>query len=404
MSLVDKFMNLIRQHEEYRLDSCINLRADENYSSAQVRQALGSDLANRNTSPDPRLVYRGTKYLSEAADMTIELGKKLFNSDYINIWAPTGHTANLITFFAFCKPGDKILVVAPEHGGYSGMAKDTLPRCLGLETLYFPFDYEKMNIDIGSDKTAKIIETEKPSLIVLGATSFLFPPPIQEIAQVANRFRIPVAYDGSHVLGLIAGGQFQDPLREGVDMLFGSTMKTLGGPPGGILLTNSKEIHDKMYEVTSYNAITNKQQNRIVALGIRFAEMLENGKDYAIQVVQNAKALAVALEKQGIEIMCREKGYTSSHILLLDVGGLEKNVIGYASEKAAKLEEANIIIDDRGRIGLAEVTRIGMKEKEMGKIAELIAKVLVDQTSVEEVRAEIRQLIAKFQTDPLDIR
>lgn len=389
-----RIVNLVKQHEEYRVKSCINLRADENCTSPIVRSLLSSDFCHRNTSPDPKFVYRGTKYMNEVGDLTIELGKRLFKADYINIWAPTGHNANIITYFAFCRPGDKVLVLAPQHGGYGGIASTALPKSLGLETLYFPFDVDKMSIRV--DQTIKLIESELPSLIIFGGTYFLFPQPIKEIAVVAHRHGIPVAYDGAHVMGLIAGAQFQDPLREGADVLFGSTMKTLGGPPGGILLTNSQEIHEKLREATWYRGVTAPQWNRIAALGVVFAEMLEWGQEYAAQVIKNSKALARALQKRGIGIMYGEQGYTSSHTILLDVGGLDKNVTGYASNMAAKLEEANIIIDDRGRVATAEVTRLGMKEEEMDEISDLMAKVLVHGVSCEDVRSPVRQLRGRF--------
>jgi glycine hydroxymethyltransferase len=399
MTRADEFLTLIRKHEEYRLKSCINLRADENYSSPQVRKALASDFCNRNTSPDPRFIYRGTKLLREAENLTIELGKELFKADYINVYAPTGHTANIMIYFAFCKPGDKILVLAPECGGYSGIERDNLPKRLGLETIYFPFDEMNLNIDAKEGHIRKLVESEQLSLIILGATYFLFPHPVRKITRIAHRYGVPVAYDGAHVMGLIAGGRFQDPLNEGADVLFGSTMKTLGGPPGGILLTNNKEIYERLTEVTSYNAVSNKQYNRVVALGIRFAEMLENGKNYATQVIRNAQALAEFLSQKGIKIMFKDKGYTSSHMILLDVGGFRNNINGHASAIAAKLEEANIIIDDRGRIGLAEVTRIGMKEKEMGEIADLFANVLILEVPLDKVRFEVRQLRSRFVTE-----
>ena len=393
----DNIFNLVKKHEEYRVKSCVNLRADENYTSAKVRELLGSDFGHRNTSPDPNFVSRGAKYMDQVRDLTISMGKKLFNAKYINVWPPTGHTANIITLFAFCKPGDKILVLAPEHGGYGGIARTNLPKCLGLKTLYFPFDYNRMNIIV--EQAIKLIEVELPALIVLGATYFLFPHPVRELAQVAHRWGIPVAYDGAHVMGLIAGGQFQDPLGEGADLLFGSTMKTLPGPPGGILLTNNPDVQNKLSGATFYKAVTSVQWNRVASLGIVFEEMLEWGQQYAIQIVRNAKTLAAFLQNRGVDILCREIGYTDSHNFLLNVGGLDKNVTGYASEKAAKLEEADIIIHDRGIVGVAEVTRLGMKETDMETIADLMSRVLVDQEPAEKVRVEVHQLRRKFKMD-----
>lgn len=390
----ERLFYLVKRHEEYRVKECLNLRADENYTISAARNVFNSDISHRNTSPDPRFKYRGTRYIDEISELTISLGKKLFKTEYINVLPPTGHTANIVTFFTFCKPGDKVLVLDTKNGGYGGLSRDTLPKCLGLEIIYFPFDEENMNIDV--DQTIELIKREKPTLIIFGATYFLFPQPISEIAQEAHKYGGTVAYDGSHVMGLIAGGQFQDPLNEGADLLFGSTMKTMAGPPGGILLTNDKDINDRLFEMSCYKAITSPQWNRVAALGMVFAEMLEIGQTYASQVVENARELASCVEREGIGVMFKEKGYTSSHMFLLDVGGMDKNVAGKASAIAAKLEEANIIIDDRGRVGLAEVTHLGMKKKQMEAIAKLMSAAIQNPDSVDEIRTGVRELKAEF--------
>lgn len=394
LKAIEDIMELINKHEAYRTKECLNLRADENYTSPQVRKVLASDFCHRSTSPDAALTYRGTKYINDVYDLTISIGNALFNSKYLNIFPPTGHTANIMIYFAFCKPEDKVLVLDPEHGGYGGMARTNLPRLLGLTTLYFPFDLEKMQIDVGA--TIELIKKERPSLIIFGATIFLFPQSIKEVAEVARSYDIPIAYDGSHVLGLIAGGTFQDPLRQGADILFGSTMKTLAGPPGGIIVTNNSTINKKLLDVTWYHGITSPHWNRIAALGIVFAEGLRKGNKYASQVVKNTKALAAACHYRGLRVMYKELGFTASHTFLLDVGGLKENVIGKASGMAALLEKANIIIDDRGRVGTGEVTRLGMKEYEMEIIAEMMTAAIDGNIATREIIKKVYNLRSKF--------
>lgn len=393
--LAARILQLVEQHETYRLEDCLNMRADENYTDERVRRLLGSDLAQRNTSPDPTFVYRGTRYMNEIGDITVELARRLFRAEYANVWAPTGHVANMIVFFAFCRPGDKVLVVGPDHGGYGGIAGPNLPSDLGLKVLYFPYDVAAMNVDV--DAAARLIEEERPALIIFGSTYFLFPQPVQELAPIAREYGIPIAYDGAHVLGLIAGGQFQDPLREGADVLFGSTMKTLAGPPGGLIVTNREDLHQKMLAATWYRAVTSTQWNRIPALGIVLADLLAWGDRYAAQVVKNAQALARSLDRRGVGVLFRDRGYTASHMILLDVGGFPANVAGRASSLAAKLEAANIIIDDRGRVGVAELTRLGMKEAEMEEIASWMAQVLQGQAAPEEVKPKVRALRGRFR-------
>jgi len=170
-----------------------------------------------------------------------------------------------------------------------------------------------------------------------------------------------VAYDGSHVLGLIVGGQFQDPLRESADVLLGSTHKTFPGTQGGIILCNDKDVAKKIAKVIMRSPllIDNIHLHRVGALAITLIEMLLFGEEYAIQIIKSSKTLARYLYEDGIEVKCKEKDFTQSHQILYP----------QEPEKGLKirtlLEQAEIIVDRRIRIGTQEVTILGMKNKEM---------------------------------------
>ena len=225
--------------------------------------------------------------------------------------------------------------------------------------------------------------------MIFGASLITFPYPVRELAEVAHENGAQVGFDGSHVMGLIAGEHFQDPLKEGASALFGSTHKTLFGPQGGIILADKE--HGEIMKAKIYPTfVDNAHWNRIAALAL--AEMKKFGKAYAEQVIRNAKTLAGALCDHGFPVTCQHLGFTQSHQVLLDYGGFEQGRV-----VAERLQCANIIVDCGVRIGTCEVTRRGMKEGEMLKIAELIRRTVIDKEQPEKVKREVEKLCAEFQ-------
>ncbi len=236
----------------------------------------------------------------------------------------------------------------------------------------------------------------KPGLIVLGASVFLFPHPVKEIAEVAAEIGARVVYDASHVLGLIAGKQFQDPVKEGADVVTASTHKTFFGPQRAIVLCRAG-LSGKIDYAVMPCAVSNHHLNTLAGYAVACMEMLEFGEAYAKQVVRNAKRLAERLHELGMKVVGEAEGFTESHQVVIDVGD---------GEKAAKILEKSGIFTNRCllpwsggrpagiRIGVQEVTRLGMKEGEMEHIAELIANALQDK----DVREKVAELTMSFKT------
>jgi glycine hydroxymethyltransferase len=192
-------------------------------------------------------------------------------------------------------------------------------------------------------------------------------------------------------MGLIAGGQFQDPLREGACALFGSTHKSFFGPQGGIILADKE--HGETIKSKIYPAfVDNAHWNRIAALTLALAEMQKFGEPYAKQIVHNSKVLAKALHDYGFPVVCEQLGFTRSHQVILDYGGYKNG-----RKIAEKLQRANIIADCVVRIGTCEVTRRGMKDNEMLKVAELIKRTIVDEEKPESIKKDVARLCAEFQ-------
>jgi glycine hydroxymethyltransferase len=385
--MIDELLSLVQEHEQWRGGKCLNLIPSENIMSPSVRRLLSSELAHRYTARDH--FYMGTRFIDEIEERGEEMARELFKAQTADLRPLSGHIADLIVLANLTKPGDKLLCVSPTHGGYPGMWKPGLTELLRLKAIPFPFSKKDMNIEV--PEAIETIRNTKPKVVVFGASLISFPHPIRDLAKVAREQGAIVGFDGSHVLGLIAGEQFQDPLREGVQVLFGSTHKSFFGPQGGILLAN-KEIGDVLKERIYPTFVDNAHWNRIAALGLALAEMKSFGEAYAAQVVRNSKALAKALDDYGFPVICKHLGFTRSHQVIVDYGDYEKGRL-----VAEKLQRTNIITDCVIRFGTCEVTRRGMKKAEMSTIAELIKRTVVDKENPNNVKKDVGRLAAEFR-------
>jgi glycine hydroxymethyltransferase len=280
------------------------------------------------------------------------------------------------------------MCLSPEDGGYPGMWKEGLAGLLKLKATAFPFSKKDFSIKV--EEAQKLTTKTKPKVVIFGGSYIILPHPIKELATIARENGATVGFDGSHVLGLIAGDQFQDPLREGAQLLFGSTHKSFFGPQGGIILANKEQgeyLKEKIYPAF----VDNAHWNRIAALTLSLAEMKKYGKVYATQIVRNSQTLAKGLSDHGFPVICKHLGFTKSHQAIVDYGGMEKG-----RKVAEKLQRANIITDCVIRFGTCEVTRRGMKQREMVKIAELLKRTAIDDEKPEIIKKEVAKLSAEF--------
>jgi len=385
--MIDEILSLVEKHEQWRGKECLNLIPSENVMSPAVRSLLASELGHRYTARDR--FYMGTRFMDEIEQCGEKLAKEIFGAENADLRPLSGHIADMIFLASFTKPGDVLMCVSPEDGGYPGLWNDGLAGLLGLKAVPLPFSRENMKVD--AEKAKEAIKRFKPKVLVFGASLIIFPHPVRELTETAHECGAIVGFDGSHVLGLIAGKHFQDPLREGAQALFGSTHKSFFGPQGGIILADKE--HGETVKAKVYpRFVDNAHWNRIAALTLALAEMQKFGRDYAGQVIRNAKALAKALHDYGFPVKSPRLGFTESHQVIMDFGGYERG-----GEVAEKLQKANIIVDCVVRLGTCEVTRRGMKEGEMAKIAELIKRTVLDKESPETVKREVVKLCSEFQ-------
>jgi glycine hydroxymethyltransferase len=380
--------------------------ASENVTSPVVRQVLSSDLGHRYAEGQVgHRFYQGCKYVDVIEGKAVQLAKEVFNAPHVNVQPISGVNCNIAAFFALSDPGDKLIALAVPSGGHISHAKFSAAGIRGLKIYTHPFDNKIMNVD--ADLMVKNIRKVKPKVVMFGASLFLFPHPLEEAREACDEVGASIIYDGAHVLGLIAGGQFQDPLREGADVVTGSTHKTFPGPQGGIILCQKKyaEVVD---EAVFPGTVSNFHLHHKAALAITLAEMKKFGKAYARQIVKNSQALGAYMDEMGFNVLCKDLGYTQSHQIAVDVS---KN--GGGSVLAAKLEKANIITnknlfpwDDVHttdnpsglRLGTQELTRIGMKEREMKEVAKLFRRVIIDREQPEKVKKDVVLLKSQYQT------
>ena len=396
---------VIKKHHQWR-SSCINLIASENLTSWAVREVLASDFGHRYAEGEPYYrFYNGAKFIDEVEALALNLAKKIFKAEHVNLKPVSGCQANLAVFYALTKPNDAVMALSISDGGHISYMDFGGAGIRNLKVLGLPFNPEEMNIDV--DAAVKKIFEIKPKIVFLGGSVILFPQPIKEIKMAVKEVKGYVAYDGSHVLGLIAGGQFQDPLGEGADILSSSTHKTFPGPQGGIICCR-KDLAEKMDKAIFPGLVSNHHLHHIAGLTIALLEMEKFGVEYAKQTIKNAKALAENLYNYGFDVVCANKGFTESHQVLINV-----SKFGGGKPVANLLEKANIICNknllprDKPksaenpsgiRLGTPEITRLGMKEREMEQIATFIKQTIIDREKPEVIAKKVKNFTRKFLT------
>jgi glycine hydroxymethyltransferase len=389
------------------------LIASENVESPLCQEMLLTDFHGRYAegTPDMRY-YQGCKYFDEVERKAMELAKRLFNCSYANVQTLSGTVANMAIYKGLTKPGDKFLALDTADGGHISAGKYGAAGFRGLNIITYPFIEERWNIDV--DKSVKIIESEQPTLTMAGGSVILFPIPLKEIAEATKAAGGYLAYDGAHVLGLIGGKQFQDPLHEGAQVMTSSTHKTFPGPQGGIVLANpnldtedGKKLARKLDFGCFPGVTSNYHLHHVAAKAMALAEHLEFGEAYAKQTIVNAKAFAQALWERDFQVLCEPYGFTESHQVLLRIGKPNEGKGKWAAEK---LEEGGMITNQEIlpgdnsptftsglRLGTQELTRIGMKEKDMKEVAEFMKQVLLDNKDPAKVKEKVKEFRKDFQ-------
>ncbi|TET10618.1 MAG: aminotransferase class I/II-fold pyridoxal phosphate-dependent enzyme, partial [Candidatus Thorarchaeota archaeon] len=383
-----------------------------------VRSAIVSDFRDRYAEGWPgERVYAGCKYIDEVELITIDLAKKLFKADFVDVRPISGVVANLAMYTAVMDPGDRMLALSIAHGGHISHARRNLGGTAGAirghKVRNWVFDDKEFNIDI--DASMNLIKKlhdkgDEIKFLLFGGSVFPFPHPVKEFRDIADEYGMTIGYDSAHVSGLITAGRFQDPLREGADIMTASTHKTMPGPQHGIVLAK-EEFAEAIKRASFPGLLSNHHLHNVAGLAVVLAELMEFGNEYMDQILKNAKALAQSLHERGWSVIAEHKGFTESHVILVDI---TETPMKDGATVEERLEDANMIINrnllpwdkKRGRdykapggirLGTSEMTRLGMKESEMDAIAEFMTRVVMKGEDLEKVAGEVGEFRKDYQ-------
>jgi glycine hydroxymethyltransferase len=385
--MADAVLRAVQRNEDWRGKRCLNLLAPEAPTSPTVENCY-----RLKSAPGPLKAisggvnrwFAGTQYIDEVESLCVELLKRAFLCRYADHRLMGSMLGNMAVYHALAKPGDTIMAAPQPFGGHSSNRSDGPAGMRGLRVVDVPFDPIELDVDLAS--FTQIARREKPKLVALGMSMTLFPLPVREMSAIIAEWGGRFFFDGAHQAGLIAGGQFQDPLNEGAAVLTGSAGKTFSGPQSGMIFWNDPDLTKPLTDAIFPVLVATHQVNRVAALAVSAAEMLEFGKVYMAQIVKNSKALAKALDQRGIPVLGAKRGYTETHQVIADV-----RKFGGGMTVAEKLAQASIITnknlipgdspenwDHPGglRVGTIEITRLGLTEADMDTIARFFERSL----------------------------
>jgi glycine hydroxymethyltransferase len=394
---------LIFQNQRIHEVDCFNLNPATNVMNPRAEAALSARLGSR-----PSLGYPGDKYemgleaIEQIEVIAAELAAEIFDAKYAEIRVASGAMGNLYAFMATCKPGDHIIVPPADIGGHVTHHQPGAAGLYGLNIHPAPIARDSYTVDV--DGLRALAEEVKPKLITIGGSLNLLPHPIADIRGIADSVGAKVLFDAAHLCGMIAGKAWQQPLSEGAHLMTMSTYKSLGGPPGGLIVSNDAELAQRLDAIAFPGLTANFDAAKSAALAITLLDWREYGRDYALQMAATAKTLADELAARDLPVFLAGNRFTASHQFAIkaeDFGG---------GQTAAKiLRSANFLACGIGlpidpvegdlnglRIGTPELVRWGMTPADMPQLAELIARVLVKGEHPEDVADDTRKYRSQF--------
>ncbi len=391
----------LETHERVRRRA-LSLVASENLMSPAALQAAGSDFAHRYTIP-PRgerppgiWDYPNQARLNDIERQAREAAMDLFAAGYADVRPLSGNNAVFCVLAALAGRGDRVLRVPDACGGHFATAP--IAELLGIELISIPYDVRRAEVDV--EATERLYREVRPALVLFDSSMMLFPLPLRSLRGALGDEAV-ISVDVSHPMGIIGGGGFQAPLAEGADLMHGSTHKSFFGPQKGMILCGQPgAVADRIASTVVPTFASNVHSHHIAALGVALEEMHYCGKAYATQVVANARALAGALHRGGLEVSGRDRGFTDCHQVHVALG--ERHM---AEEALQALETAGIFVNaihlpfrpDYGlRLGLSELTRRGFTEEEMPAIADLIIRCIRGTADMRVIGSEVAALSEAF--------
>ncbi|HXU78452.1 MAG TPA: ribose 5-phosphate isomerase B [Methylomirabilota bacterium] len=391
-------------HERMRQQENIELIASENFTSPAVMEAQESVLTNKYAEGYPKKRwYGGCEFVDVVEQLAIDRARKLFGADHANVQPHSGSGANMAVYFAFLKPGDKMLTMDLSHGGHLTHGNKANFSGKFFEIVHYGVRKEDERIDY--DQLARVAREQKPKMITVGASAYPRIIDFARMGEIAREVGAWLMADIAHIAGLVVAGLHPSPIAH-ADFVTTTTHKTLRGPRGGLILCREK--YAKEIDSQAFPGIQGGPLMHVIAAkAVCLLEAAQPGfKAYQQQIVHNARALAEGMKRNGFRLV---SGGTDNHLMLVDVGS--RGLTG--KDCQAALDLAGITINKNTipfetrspfqasgiRLGTPAVTTRGMKEPEMAAIADMISEILLDiknPETVAKVRQRVRELTARF--------
>ncbi len=399
-----KIDNLIKQ-EFARHQEGLNLIASDNYPSPAIRQAVGSILSGRYAEGYPqKRYYSGLAFIDQIEKIAIERAKKIFKANYANVQPHSGSQANQAVYFALLKPRDKVLAMGIDQGGHLSHGASVNFSGRFYDFIFYGVDKKTERIDF--DQVRKIAKRERPKLIICGASSYPRQVNFAKFGQIAKDCGAYLMADIAHIAGLVAARIHPHPFPY-CDVVTATTHKTLRGARGGLILSQNKEIANKIDKAVFPGLQGGPLGNEIAGKAVAFGEARGKGFiKYQKQVVKNAQVLAATLLGEGLDLV---SGGTDIHFVLVNLTklGLSGKRVQEALEEANIYVNRNLVPFDRRskwetsgiRVGTPAVTTKGLKEKEIKQTSLFIAKIIKninDKKARAEVAKEVISLSKRF--------
>jgi glycine hydroxymethyltransferase len=416
-SVVGEIERLARDNQRIHDVEGINLNPASNVMNPRAEALLAARLG-----PRASLGYPGDKYETglEAIErievITAELAAEVFGARYAEVRVGSGALANLYVFMASCRPGDTLVAPPPEIGGHVTHHRAGAAGLYGLTTVAAPVDAAGYTVDV--DALRRLLHEVKPKLVTLGGSLNLFAHPVADVRAICDEVGALLMFDAAHLSGMFAGHAWPSPLEQGAHAMTMSTYKSLGGPPGGLVLTNDAALAERLDAIAYPGLTANADPGRTAALAVSLADWRAHGPAYAQAMVATAQALARALLELGLPVYGAARGCTTSHQLALPAlawGG------GQAAAKRlaqARMYACGIGLPDTPespaistpgetsglRLGVPEIVRLGMTPTDMPELARLIAGALDVQRKPASLAGEVTALRARFAPDAKGLR
>lgn len=400
-SVADRIEALAVRNREIHERDCFNLNPATNVLNPRAEAILSAGLGSRPSLGQPGEKYEmGLEAIEEIEIIAAELAAEVFDARHVEMRVASGAMSNLYGFMALAKPGDAIIAPPAAIGGH---VTHHMAGCAGLYGLRIheaPVDADGYTVDL--DGLATLAARVKPKIITIGGSLNLFPHPVAEAREIADSVGAKLMFDAAHQCGIIAGGAWPNPLKDGAHLMTMSTYKSLGGPAGGLIVTDEPEIAERLDAIAFPGLTANFDVSKTAALAITLADWKACGAAYAARMVALSRALAAALAGAGLPVFAAEQGFTGSHQFALEAarwggGQAASHHIRPAGFLACGigLPIAPIVGDMNGlRIGTPELAR-WVEEADIPEIAGLLARALTaDQP--EALSAETRALRARF--------